>query len=249
MDSPFTTARENLIVAFEKNRPSYSQLSGDAKAVAVKESSGQLDGKGRGKIEAKLVTRGNGVEAYPGKEGASNLQETYKSFCTRFVRLIGILFTRTILETFAEVLSLISNGLRELLSSGQDEELNFGQDALENGLAIVRIISIIVFTVHNAKKEFEGQTYAEIVQRAVLLQNAFTAAFELMSIIIDRCVQLQDPSCSFLLPGILVFVEWLACYPDLAAGNDVDENQSTVRSKFWNHCISFLNKFLSVGPM
>ncbi|KAI5433324.1 hypothetical protein KIW84_020560 [Lathyrus oleraceus] len=237
VDSPFTTARENLIVAFEKNRQSYSQLSGDAKAVAVKESSGQLDGKGRGKIEAKLVTRGNGVEAYPRKEGASNIQETYKSFCTRFVRLNGILFTRT------------SNGLRELLSSGQDEELNFGQDALENGLAIVRIISIIVFTVHNAKKESEGQTYAEIVQRAVLLQNAFTAAFELMSIIIDRCVQLQDPSCSFLLPGILVFVEWLACYPDLAAGNDVDENQSTVRSKFWNHCISFLNKLLSVGPM
>ncbi|CAI8586706.1 unnamed protein product [Vicia faba] len=249
VDSPFTTARDNLIVAFEKNRQSYSQLSGDVKAIAVKESSGQLDGKGRGKIEAKLVTRGNGVDAYPRKEGASNIQETYKSFCTRFVRLNGILFTRTSLETFTEVLSLISTGLRELLSSGQDEELNFGQDALENGLAIVRIISIIVFTVHNAKKESEGQTYAEIVQRAVLLQNAFTAAFELMSIIIERCVQLQDPSCSFLLPGILVFVEWLACYPDLAAGNDVDENQSTVRSKFWNNCISFLNKLLSVGPM
>ncbi|CAK8538657.1 unnamed protein product [Lathyrus sativus] len=249
VDSPFTTARENLVVAFEKNRQSYSQLSGDVKAVAVKESSGRLDGKGRGKIEAKLVTRGNGVEAYPRKEGASNIQETYKAFCTRFVRLNGILFTRTSLETFAEVLSLISTGLRELLSSGQDEELNFGQDTLENGLAIVRIISIIIFTVHNVKKESEGQTYAEIVQRAVLLQNAFTAAFELMSIIIERCVQLQDPSCSFLLPGILVFVEWLACYPDLAAGNDVDEIQSTARSKFWNHCISFLNKLLSVGPM
>ncbi|KAJ1432075.1 Tetratricopeptide-like helical domain superfamily [Sesbania bispinosa] len=275
VDSPFTTARDNLIVAFEKhclsskevclfgmgpiggeefalqldplfipmNRQSYSQLSGDVKAHAVKESSGQSAGKGRGKVEAKLVTRGNG-EACPRKEGASNIKETYKSFCTRFVRLNGIF-----LETFTEVLSLVSTGLRELLSSGQDEELNFGMDTLENGLAIVRIVSIIVFTVHNVNKESEGQTYAEIVQRAVLLQNAFTAAFELMSFIVERCVQLRDPSCSYLLPGILVFVEWLACYPDLAAGNDVDENQATVRSKFWNHYISFLNKLLSVAPM
>ncbi|XP_061342799.1 nonsense-mediated mRNA decay factor SMG7-like [Gastrolobium bilobum] len=249
VDSPFTTARDNLIVAFEKNRQSYSQLSGDVKALAVKELSGQLSGKGRGKVEAKLVSRVNGVEACPRKEGASNIQETYKSFCTRFIRLNGILFTRTSLETFTEVLSCVSTGLHELLSSGKDEELNFGMDTLENGLAIIRIVSIIVFAVYNVNKESEGQTYAEIVQRAVLLQNAFTAAFEMMSSIVERCAQLQDPSYSYLLPGILVFFEWLACYPELAAGNDVDENQATVRSKFWNHCISLLNKLLSVGPM
>ncbi|KAE9596306.1 putative telomerase activating protein Est1 [Lupinus albus] len=248
VDSPFTTARDNLIVAFEKNRQSYSQLCGDVKALAAKESSGQLTGKGR-KVEAKLATRGTGVEACPKKEGASNIQEAYKSFCTCFVRLNGILFTRTSLETFSEVLSLVTSGLHMLLSSGQHEELNFGIDTLENGLAIVRIVSITIFTVHSVNKESESQTYAEIVQRAVLLQNAFIAAFELMSFIVERCVQLQDPSSSYLLPGILVFVEWLACHPDFAAGNDIDEKQAIVRSKFWVHCISFLNKLLSVGPM
>ncbi|XP_061362606.1 nonsense-mediated mRNA decay factor SMG7 [Gastrolobium bilobum] len=249
VDSPFTTARENLIVAFEKNRQSFYQLPSDAKALAVKESYGRLTGKGRGKVEAKLATRGAGVDASPRTEGASSIQETYKYFCTRFVRLNGILFTRTSLETFTEVLAVVNTGLHELLSSGLDEELNFGTDTSENGLTIVRIVCILVFTVYNVNRESEGQTYAEIVQRAVLLQNAFTAAFELMGYIIERCAQLHDPSSSFLLPGILVFVEWLACYPDLAAGNDVDENQATLRSKFWNHFISFLNKLLSVGPM
>ncbi|KAL2316875.1 hypothetical protein Fmac_030751 [Flemingia macrophylla] len=236
VDSPFTTARDNLIVAFEKNRQSYYQLSGDVKALAV---------SGRGTVESKLDTRDIG----PRNEVASNIQDTYKSFCTRLVRLNGILFTRTSLETFSEVLSFVSSGLHELLSSGQDEELNFGTDTLENRLVIVRFVSIIIFTVHNVSKESEGQSYAEIVQRAVLLQNAFTAAFELMSFVVERCIQLRDPSCSYLLPGILVFVEWLACYPDLAAGNDVDEKQASVRSKFWNHCIPFLNKLLSVCPM
>ncbi|KAG4964497.1 hypothetical protein JHK84_039116 [Glycine max] len=237
VDSPFTTARDNLIVAFEKNRQSYSQFSGDVKALAV---------NGRGKGEAKLVTKDTGVETSRRKGGASNIQDTYKSFCTCLVRLNGILITHTSLETLTEVLSLLSADLRELLSSGQDEELNFGTDTLQNKLAIVRVVSTIIFTVHNVNKESEGQTYAEIVQHAVLLQNAFTVAFEFMSLVVERCMQLRDPSCSYLLPGILVFVEWLACYPYHAAGNDVDENQATVRSKFWNHCVSFLNKLLSV---
>ncbi|CAN6560349.1 unnamed protein product [Malus baccata var. baccata] len=249
VDCPFSTARDNLIVAFEKNRQSYSQLSGNTNASAVKELPARLAGKGRGKGETIPTSKDNSTEVSLVKERASSTQETYKAFCIRFVRLNGILFTRTSLETFAEVLTVVSSGLCELLSSGGEEVLNFGADAVENGLVIVRLISILIFTVHIVKKESEGQTYAEIVQRAVLLQNAFTAVFELMGHILERCVQLCDPSSSFLLPGILVFVEWLACCPDVAAGSDADEKQSSIRSKFWNVCISFFNSLSSTGPM
>ncbi|KAM1116478.1 hypothetical protein TB2_006872 [Malus domestica] len=249
VDSPFSTARDNLIVAFEKNRQSYSQLSGNTNASAVKELPARLAGIGRGKGEIIPASKDNNTKVSLVKERASSTQETYKAFCIRFVRLNGILFTRTSLETFAEVLSVVSSGLCELLSNGAEEVLNFGADAVENGLAIVRLISILIFTIHNVKKESEGQTYAEIVQHAVLLRNAFTAVFELAGHILERCVQLCDPSSSFLLPGILVFVEWLACCPDVAAGSDSDEKQLSVRSKFWNVCISFFNNLLSTGPM
>ncbi|KAL6284579.1 hypothetical protein ACE6H2_015508 [Prunus campanulata] len=247
VDSPFSTARDNLIVAFEKNRQSYSQLPGNTNASAVKELPARLTGKGRGKAEAISASKDNNTEVSLVKEKASSTQETYKAFCIRFVRLNGILFTRTSLETFVEVLSVVSSGLCELLSSGAEELQNFGADSVENGLFIVRLVSILIFTVHNVKKESEGQTYAEIVQRAVVLQNAFTAVFELMGHILARCVQLCDPSSSFLLPGILVFVEWLACCPDVAAGSDSDEKQTKVRSKFWMVCISFLNSISSTG--
>ncbi|KAK7838909.1 protein smg7 [Quercus suber] len=215
VDSPFSTARDNLIVAFEKNRQSYSQLPEDVKASVVKGSPVRVTGKGRGKGDAKLVSKDINSESSQVKERASAVPEMYKSFCIRFVRLNGILFTRTSLETFAEVLSLVSSGLCELLSSGPEEDLNFGADARENGVLIVRLIAILVFTVHNVRKR----------------------------------LKLREPSSSCLLPGILVFVEWLACCPDIAAGSDVDEKQATIRSKFWNHCISFLNKLLSNGPM
>ena len=38
-----------------------------------------------------------------------------------------------------------------------------------------------------------------------------------------------------LLSDFLLFVEWLACHPDLITGNDVEGNQTTLRSKFWNY--------------
>ncbi|GMI84158.1 hypothetical protein like AT5G19400 [Hibiscus trionum] len=250
LDNPFSTARDNLIVAFEKNRNNYSQLPGDVKAPLVKEPAVRLSGKGRGKVEAKLPSKDTKMEMSPAREKVSALQDTFKSFCIRFVRLNGILFTRTSLETFSDVLSLVSGDLCELLSSGPEEEYKFGTDAAQNALFLVRLVAILIFTVHNLKRESDGQTYAEIVQRAALLQNAFTAIFELMRSVVERCSQLQDVSSSYTLPAILVFVEWLACCPDVAvAGSDVDEKQSITRSLFWEQCISFLNKILSITPM
>lgn len=250
VDNPFSTARENLIVAFEKNRQSYAQLLADGKASIVMESPARNTTKGRRKAEAKPLYKDANAEATLAEGKAFSIRDTFKAFCIKFVRLNGILFTRTSLETFAEVLSLVSTSLVELLSFGPAEELNFGTDAVENGLAIVRIISILIFTVHNVNRESEGQTYAEILQRTVLLQSAFVAAFEFMGHIMNRCVELKDPSSSYLLPGIMVFVEWLACCPDIASGsNDMDEKQSTVRSIFWNYCISFLNKLMLNGSV
>ncbi|XP_021643760.2 nonsense-mediated mRNA decay factor SMG7 isoform X2 [Hevea brasiliensis] len=249
VDNPFTTARDNLIVAFEKNRQSYTQLLGDVNGSVIKDSSVRKNSKGRGKVEAKLAVKDTNMEANVVNERTSNIREMYKSFCIQFVWLNGILFTRTSLETFAEVLSSVIGEFCELLSSGPEEQLNFGADAVENALFIVRLISILIFTVHNVKREALGQTYAEIVQRAVLLQNALTAVFELMGHMLERFVQLQDPSSCYLLPGILVFVEWLACCPDVASGSDADEKQANVRLKFWNYFISFLNKILSFWSM
>ncbi|PSS15727.1 hypothetical protein CEY00_Acc13218, partial [Actinidia chinensis var. chinensis] len=244
VDNPFTTARDNLIIAFEKNRQSYSQLSSEGKA-SVKMVHVHLSGKGRGKGETR-VARENKVEASV-KERASSIPETFKFFSIRFVRLHGILFTRTSLETFGELYSLVKSDLLELLASGSDEVYNFGSDAGECRLVTIRLIAILIFTIHNLNRETENQSYAEILQHSLLLQNAFSAIFELMGHILERCIQLNDPSTSFLLPGIMVFVEWLACREDIAVGTEVEEKQANARSFFWNHCVTFFNKLLSSG--
>lgn len=82
----------NVCVIFSQNRQSFSQLPGDTNASMIKESSARLTGKGRGR-EVKPATKN--IDPSLVKERASSIQETYKVFCVRFVRLNGILFTRT----------------------------------------------------------------------------------------------------------------------------------------------------------
>ncbi|KAF3680700.1 hypothetical protein FXO37_03199 [Capsicum annuum] len=54
------------------------------------------------------------------------------------------------LETFEEVLLMVKNDLLELLSFGYDEKYSFGSDAANFRLEIVRLMSILIFTIHNA---------------------------------------------------------------------------------------------------
>ncbi|KAL1821006.1 hypothetical protein ACET3Z_015875 [Daucus carota] len=249
VDNPFSTARENLIIAFEKNRQIYSQLLGDVKPSSVKTRQVRVNGRGRGKGDNKPTTKDVKVEATLFKEKSRSMAEILKAFSTRFVRLNGILFTRTSLETFEEVFSLTKSDFLELVSSGAVEGLNFGSDTSECRLLIIRLIVILIFTVHNVNRETENQSYAVILQRSVVLKNAFTAIFEFMGHILERCIQLTDPSASYMLPGIMVFVEWLACRQDIAVGSELDERQSSARSFFWNHCVTFFNKLLSSSFM
>nr|CAD1831813.1 unnamed protein product [Ananas comosus var. bracteatus] len=248
VDSPFSTARDNLIIAFEKNRQNYSQLPGNLKVPSARTLPARPAGRGRGRGNTRLVAKDTKTETTPVKERENSIPEVFKAFSTRFVRLNGILFTRTSLETFGEIFASVVIDLQELLSSGPEEDLNFGSDAAENALLIVRLIAILIFTVHNVKRESESQSYAEILQRTVLLQNAFTAAFEFVGHILKRCMQLHDAASSFYLPALLVFIEWLACHPDIAASSDnTEEKQSNARSFFWNQCLSFMNKLILTG--
>jgi protein SMG7 len=148
------------------------------------------------------------------------------------------------LETFGELFASVSNDLQILLSSGPEEDLNFGSNASENALTVVRLIAILVFTVHNVKKEPETQSYAEIMQHRVLLQCAFTAAFDFVGRILKRCAEVRDIASSFYLPAILVYIEWLASHPELAVDSEMEEKHGDAQSFFWDQCISFMNKLI-----
>ncbi|KAG0502516.1 hypothetical protein HPP92_002588 [Vanilla planifolia] len=243
VEAPFSTARDNLIIAFEKNRQRVAQLP-TVKAASTNALPTPSTGRGRDRGDTRILAKDSSTDS-PVKLSDLSTTDIFKAFSTLFVRLQGILFTRTSLETFEEVFAAVISHLHELLSSGPKEAHSFGVDAAENCQFIVRVVSILIFTVHNVNRDSESRSYAEILQRSVLLQNAFTASFELVSHFLKRCIELGDVASSFLLPGIMVFIEWLACHPDIAMGTE--EKQSASRSVFWDHFVAFMNALLSSG--
>ncbi|KAL5229456.1 hypothetical protein ABZP36_028232 [Zizania latifolia] len=250
VDNPFSAARENLILAFDKfhmqNHEIYAHLPGNNKVSTARILPPRSVGRGRGRGETRFQPKGSITDEIS-KEREHNIPETLKSFYVRFVRLNGILFTKTSLETFGELCSTVISDLQILLSSGPHEELNFGVDAAENALCVVKLVAILIFTVHNANKEADNQSYAEIVQRRVRLQNAFASAFEFVGRLLKRCLELHNVASCIYLPAILVFIEWLACHPDFVASSEMDEKQADARYFFWNQCVPFMNKLILTG--
>ncbi|PHT54920.1 60S ribosomal protein L23 [Capsicum baccatum] len=139
-----------MIVQDENSHLHYSQLPWDAKASAIKEAPSRTTGKGRDKYEMRQSLKDEKVEASILKENTSNISEIFKTFSTEFIWLNGILFTRTSLETFEEVLLMVKNDLLELLFFGFDEKYSFGSDAADFRLEIVKLVSNLIFTIHNA---------------------------------------------------------------------------------------------------
>ncbi|CAM6086076.1 unnamed protein product [Calypogeia fissa] len=255
VENPFLTARDNLIILFEKNRNHYAQLPPQETAVSSsKPDSGKPSEKGKPVRGDRILPVGDGALKLAVKdrnlEGA-DIGEIRKSFRIRFVRLNGILFTKTSLETFAEVYSATVCELETLLSPddasleaglGSDHRSGIGTGS-SGAAGFLQLVSILIFTVHNINwgPDSHHPTYAEILQRSALFQHAFTAAFECAGRLMRRCADSMDISKSPLLPAMLVFLEWLACRPEMAAGSDVDEKQANARAFFWRQSVILLN--------
>jgi len=95
VDMPFLTARDNLILLFEKNRQHYFQLSASTNEVNSQASKFSESAKTKGE---KTLPIGDGMKLAlkdHKQHNPGSISEMRKSFRVRFVRLNGILFTKT----------------------------------------------------------------------------------------------------------------------------------------------------------
>lgn len=251
VEMPFLTARDNLILLFEKNRQHYFQLSASTNEVNSQASKFSESAKTKGE---KTLPIGDGMKLAlkdHKQQNPGSISEMRKSFRVRFVRLNGILFTKTSLETIPEVYAATICELEQLLAlddmcleAGLGSEHRSGIGTGSSGAAgILQLVCILIFTVHNANGNNSSPqpTYAEVLQRSALLRNALTAAFELAGRLMRRCADSNDVSSSPFLPAMLVFTEWLASKPEVAVGSEVDEKQANARSFFWRQFVALVN--------
>lgn len=91
----FQTCAIKLVVQLPvQNRQSYRQLPDNNKVPSAKALPPRLSGRGQGRGEVKFQPKDVNAEAAE-REQECNVRDTLKAFYIRFVRLTGILFTRT----------------------------------------------------------------------------------------------------------------------------------------------------------
>ncbi|GBG59469.1 hypothetical protein CBR_g38493 [Chara braunii] len=271
VDIPFLTARENLTLLFEKNREAYAHLpkydpthSTTANGM-TRDTSGYkgLEKKDGGKVADRFLSTGDGSfklavksrsEKLARQESSADLREAARNFRVCFVRLQGILFSKISLETFGDVYAATVEELERLLSvdDGKLEKVFASEHRKATGLAsngsvgVLQLVAILIFTVHNISwtQERHQPTYAEVLSRPTLFQHAFTAAFDCAGRLMRRCAASSEVEKSHFLPGLLVFLEWLACRSEMAIGSDGDEKQMNARVFFWREASKLLNFLL-----
>jgi protein SMG7 len=99
-----------------QNRQSYGQLPDNNKVPIAKTLPPRASGRGRGRGEVRFQPKDVNAET-AARERECNILDTLKTFYIRFVRLNGILFTRTRYIRVAYMTELLCSTLLRLVST------------------------------------------------------------------------------------------------------------------------------------
>ncbi|XP_077244357.1 telomerase activating protein Est1 isoform X2 [Tasmannia lanceolata] len=154
-------------------------------------------------------------------------------------------FTFTFASTISELDTLLSHDdskLKAVLESYQHMRSNAVR---ASDFRVLQFVCALIFTLHTLGKsqKIERPKSMENMEQPALIELALTATFICMGRLVHRCGITHPVYHSPLLPAILVFVEWLACWPDILAIDKVHEKSTSALNYFFGVFVEFLNKF------
>lgn len=210
---PFLTARDNLIVLFEKNR---QRLLEDAHPLSKKNRNSHF---------------------------SSVHSSSLKKVLAKFVRLHGILFSKTSLETFEGLKSSTISEFETLLNQ-QSESVQLTDDLL------MQLFVINMFGVSNVSWAFGGQQaqYADVSLRSELMQKAVTLAIDTFLVVAQYSYKTADLK---YLKSTSLFLEWLKYNTHSIRSSDFGPSHWKAAREclaaFLNFISPLFNDFLQLG--
>lgn len=239
--NPILTAKESLMGLFEEAKRKAEELErrrmqeheGGSKGPAVR-------GRGRGEEGARVEiwirpsgqaatssSQRGGSESsrdseQDGELGNLSASDLNKRFILSFLHAHGKLFTKVGMETFPGVASRVLQEFRTLLQHGP---------SLLGSTHLLQIITINMFTIHNAHSKGEDEV------RTVLQEQSTALGLGMFALLVQRCTELlkETPTeqvpvadgeegivrvsafpldLKELLPSIKVWSDWMLGHPD-----------------------------------
>eukprot|EP01117_Protostelium_nocturnum_P004466 TRINITY_DN1608_c0_g1_i2.p1 TRINITY_DN1608_c0_g1~~TRINITY_DN1608_c0_g1_i2.p1 ORF type:complete len:627 (-),score=230.88 TRINITY_DN1608_c0_g1_i2:106-1986(-) len=177
---PFPTARDNLIVLFEKNRLKCNDL--DAK-----------------------------------NSQNSSVETLASSLLIKFVRLQGMLFTKTSLEKFEGLCREVSNLFGQLIAknfSNLEGDFNSFADLC------LKMITINISSVENNLLDKENQSYSEKSLKSIYLDYGLLLCFSIVEKMTKAMLEVfgslinSNDSFSLVIGTIGVYLDYLMVHPE-----------------------------------
>uniref|UniRef100_A0A7N0TK28 Uncharacterized protein n=1 Tax=Kalanchoe fedtschenkoi TaxID=63787 RepID=A0A7N0TK28_KALFE len=223
---PFPDAWSNLMLLFEKNQATFLHSISNEVCFNFSNPSATLPMK---------------------KSDKNGSRKT--ELWSLFVRLISFFLTkfslkefpRTLVATVAELVALVELDDAKLRASLESYQ-HMGSSR-SGPFKALHIVSVLIFVVEYLTKglkqtDLESESAA---QQLELTQLSLTAAFVILGRLAGRCAK-SDPvdSCP-LLPGVLVFLEWLAAKIDEVDAHCEDGKVLKATHDFFDAAVRLLN--------
>lgn len=235
---PFTTARANAKLLFEKNQHHNSQLSNSP------EEDVAID------IQMAQPFESHTTKSSTESHKECPLARLQRRFRVHFITIVGLLFNKSGLEEVSELSKPLLREAQLLLS--QDNTLITSSFTLEKSnpfknqaFSVMQLVVLLILSIHNVgpKKErsscnSDGPEISPFVMQAIIFALQFT------TVVLQHCTRTEEPCCSHLFPAIVVFCNWLASYPDFVQQIQGDEDCEKSLRSFGNEVCILLSKCL-----
>jgi len=166
-----------------------------------------------------LARHKNILQSTLGEESyAMAIKEIWECFQVHFLELLGAVFTKSSLEKLEYAVSKSENALQDLFNHHIEElemiflpkRLYSGGGSTVSNIPMLEIIVVVIFLIHDSHTQVQTvATTSETSFATTLLRFCCFVA----SILVKKAAQSEKKSLNFLLPGVIVFMEWVVSQP------------------------------------
>ncbi|XP_044461607.1 protein SMG7L-like isoform X2 [Mangifera indica] len=188
---------------------------------------------------------------------AENICSGDKPLWSLIIRTVSFFFIKSSLEDFPSAFASMIGELDSLLELDDTNlvamltSYELMGSARTGPFRALQVVSVFVFILQKvfSGSEMKSPEDKNYLQELELTRFALTVAFIFIGRLVDRCLKSNPLDSCPLLPGVLVFLEWLVGMFDEVEAHGIDDKVHSAMSYFFGALVGFLQQLNFKGEV